>query len=174
MDLSGYVGTLNLLGDENRIRMCALLRERELSVTDLVRVTGISQSRVSTHLARLREAIGKISGVEQVELNGRPGRATLRIRGKADAATLIVAAKSAGFDLQPPPLRSFIATGSSRDEDIGRLREALRKLDGMEQFEVRGQNGGATVHVQGDMKGSDLVSAAKSVGVVTCVASGRR
>src|SRR5271163_2379220 len=55
MNLSGYVGTLNLLGDESRIRLCALLRERELSVTDLVRVTGISQSRVSTHLARLRE-----------------------------------------------------------------------------------------------------------------------
>ncbi len=55
MDLSGYVGTLNLLGDESRIRLCALLRERELSVGDLVRVTGISQSRVSTHLARLRE-----------------------------------------------------------------------------------------------------------------------
>lgn len=53
--LSQYVGTLNLLGDESRIRLCALLRERELSVTDLVRVTGISQSRVSTHLARLRE-----------------------------------------------------------------------------------------------------------------------
>jgi ArsR family transcriptional regulator len=55
MDLSGYVDTLNILGDENRIRLCALLRERELSVTDLVRITGISQSRVSTHLARLRE-----------------------------------------------------------------------------------------------------------------------
>jgi SAM-dependent methyltransferase len=55
MNLSGCVGALNILGDENRIRLCALLRERELSVTDLVRVTGISQSRVSTHLARLRE-----------------------------------------------------------------------------------------------------------------------
>lgn len=55
MDLSQYVGALNLLGDESRMRLCALLRERELSVTDLVRVTGISQSRVSTHLARLRE-----------------------------------------------------------------------------------------------------------------------
>lgn len=55
MDLATYVGTLNLLGDESRIRLCALLRDRELSVTDLVRVTGISQSRVSTHLARLRD-----------------------------------------------------------------------------------------------------------------------
>src|SRR6478735_8960601 len=56
MALSHYVETLNLLGDESRIRLCALLRERELCVTDLVRVTGIAQSRVSTHLGRLREA----------------------------------------------------------------------------------------------------------------------
>lgn len=56
MVLTQFVETLNLLGDESRIRLCALLRERELCVTDLVRVTGISQSRVSTHLGRLREA----------------------------------------------------------------------------------------------------------------------
>jgi ArsR family transcriptional regulator len=56
MGLSRYVETLSLLGDESRIRLCALLSGRELCVTDLVRVTGISQSRVSTHLGRLREA----------------------------------------------------------------------------------------------------------------------
>jgi len=54
--LTQFVETLNLLGDESRLRLCALLREHELCVTDLVRVTGISQSRVSTHLGRLREA----------------------------------------------------------------------------------------------------------------------
>src|SRR5580704_13293717 len=56
MELSRYIDTLSLLGDESRLRLCALLRERELCVTDLVRVTGIAQSRVSTHLGRLREA----------------------------------------------------------------------------------------------------------------------
>src|SRR5688572_16503524 len=56
MSLSAYVDTLNALGDESRLRLCALLRERELCVTDLVRVTGMAQSRVSTHLGRLREA----------------------------------------------------------------------------------------------------------------------
>ena len=54
--LAHYIDTLTLLGDESRLRLCALLRERELCVTDLVRVTGIAQSRVSTHLGRLREA----------------------------------------------------------------------------------------------------------------------
>ncbi len=56
MGLAHYVETLNLLGDESRLRLCALLRERELCVSDLVRVTGLAQSRVSTHLGRLREA----------------------------------------------------------------------------------------------------------------------
>lgn len=56
MNLSRCVETLSLLGDESRLRLCALLRERELCVSDLVQVTGISQSRVSTHLGRLREA----------------------------------------------------------------------------------------------------------------------
>ena len=44
MDLAQYVNALNLLGDESRLRLCALLRERQLSVSDLVRVTGLSQS----------------------------------------------------------------------------------------------------------------------------------
>ncbi len=56
MELSRCVETLSLLGDESRLRLCALLRDRELCVSDLVQVTGISQSRVSTHLGRLREA----------------------------------------------------------------------------------------------------------------------
>jgi SAM-dependent methyltransferase len=56
MGLGDYVETFSLFGDESRLRLCALLRDRELWVTDLVRVTGIAQSRVSTHLGRLRDA----------------------------------------------------------------------------------------------------------------------
>ncbi len=54
--LARTLETLTALGDENRLRLCMLLAERELNVGDLVRVTGIAQSRVSTHLGRLREA----------------------------------------------------------------------------------------------------------------------
>src|SRR5690242_19654000 len=58
MSLGAYVETFSLFGDESRLRLCALLRDRELCVTHLVRVTGIAQSRVSTHLGRLREPGG--------------------------------------------------------------------------------------------------------------------
>ena len=56
MSLGRYVDTFNTLGEESRIRLCMLLRERELCVGDLVRVTGMPQPRVSTHLGHLRNA----------------------------------------------------------------------------------------------------------------------
>lgn len=56
MRLDRSVEALSLLADESRLRLCVLLLERELCVGDLVKITGLSQSRVSTHLGRLREA----------------------------------------------------------------------------------------------------------------------
>ena len=50
MTLAHRVATLNLLGDESRLRLCALLRERELSVGDLVRVTGLTANALWTTL----------------------------------------------------------------------------------------------------------------------------
>lgn len=56
MTLARTIETLTVLGDETRLRLCALLRDRELCVGELVQVTGLAQSGVSTHLGRLREA----------------------------------------------------------------------------------------------------------------------
>ncbi|GAB4171087.1 MAG: metalloregulator ArsR/SmtB family transcription factor [Wenzhouxiangellaceae bacterium] len=45
-----------MLGDPTRLRLLALLDEEELTVAELARITRLAQPRVSTHLARLREA----------------------------------------------------------------------------------------------------------------------
>jgi ArsR family transcriptional regulator len=45
-----------LLGDPTRLRLLALLEREELTVAELAQVTRLAQPRVSTHLARLREA----------------------------------------------------------------------------------------------------------------------
>lgn len=47
---------LRLLGDPSRVRLLALLAGRELSVAELTQATRLSQSRVSAHLSRLKEA----------------------------------------------------------------------------------------------------------------------
>lgn len=45
-----------MLGDSTRLRLLSLLEAEELTVAELARVTRLAQPRVSTHLARLREA----------------------------------------------------------------------------------------------------------------------
>ncbi len=45
-----------VLGDPTRVRLVAVLGHEPLTVAELTQVTGLAQSRVSTHLGRLREA----------------------------------------------------------------------------------------------------------------------
>lgn len=58
MTLSLEAGTelCSLLADSSRLRLLLLLEAHELSVAELTEITGLAQSRVSTHLARLRRA----------------------------------------------------------------------------------------------------------------------
>jgi ArsR family transcriptional regulator len=55
--LEAQVSLLQTFADPTRLRLLALLAdEHELTVGELTTVTGLAQSRVSTHLGRLREA----------------------------------------------------------------------------------------------------------------------
>jgi SAM-dependent methyltransferase len=58
MTLSLEQGTAlcRLLADTSRLRLLLLLESHELTVAELTEVTRLAQSRVSTHLARLRRA----------------------------------------------------------------------------------------------------------------------
>ncbi len=56
MDLEANTALMSLFADPTRLRLLALLAREELTVTELTRVTRLSQSRVSTHLGKLRDA----------------------------------------------------------------------------------------------------------------------
>ena len=56
MDFEAHTALLTLFADPTTVRLLALLAVEELTVAELTRVTGLSQSRVSSHLGRLREA----------------------------------------------------------------------------------------------------------------------
>ena len=47
---------LGLLAEPSRVRLLALLADNELTVNELTSITELGQSRVSTHLGKLREA----------------------------------------------------------------------------------------------------------------------
>jgi ubiquinone/menaquinone biosynthesis C-methylase UbiE/DNA-binding transcriptional ArsR family regulator len=56
MLLGEATALLRLLSDPTRVRLLALLRREELTVAELSSVLGLAQPRVSTHLAKLKEA----------------------------------------------------------------------------------------------------------------------
>ena len=56
MDLAATSALLRLLSDSTRVRLLALLEREELTVAELSAVLHLAQPRVSTHLAKLKEA----------------------------------------------------------------------------------------------------------------------
>lgn len=56
MDLATTSNLLRLLADPTRVRLLSILRHEELTVAELSAILHLAQPRVSTHLAKLREA----------------------------------------------------------------------------------------------------------------------
>jgi len=56
MDLEAWSTRLKTFADATRVRLLVLLEREELTVAELAAVTGLAQPRVSTHLAKLKEA----------------------------------------------------------------------------------------------------------------------
>src|SRR4051794_4337702 len=54
--LGAAMATMQLLAEPSRVRLLALLAEEELTVAELVAISEMAQSSVSTHLGKLREA----------------------------------------------------------------------------------------------------------------------
>src|SRR5687768_6824050 len=54
--VAATVELLRLFGDATRVRLAALLERDELTVAEITKITDLPQSRVSTHLGKLREA----------------------------------------------------------------------------------------------------------------------
>ena len=56
MDLEAWSSRLKVLADPTRVRLLALLEGEELTVAELSGITRLAQPRVSTHLAKLKDA----------------------------------------------------------------------------------------------------------------------
>src|SRR5436309_327929 len=54
--MASIVKSLRLLADETRLRLLLLLQQEELSVVEIQEILGMGQSRISSHLAQLKQA----------------------------------------------------------------------------------------------------------------------
>lgn len=136
-----------------------------------------SGSTMAADLARLRAALLKVTGVEQVDLLPRPGGVTLHIRGPQTGTLFATAARAVGYNLRTMSVRTYLATGSSADTDLTRLREALTKASDVELVELGKSNGAPVLRIRGEASAPALIAVARTVGfemlpVSSYVASG--
>jgi ubiquinone/menaquinone biosynthesis C-methylase UbiE/DNA-binding MarR family transcriptional regulator len=102
---------LRLLADPSRLRILLLVEREELSVAELQEILGMGQSRISTHLAQLKQA----------------GLVEDRRNGKSILYQLNRAAQSNGFAQMLGVLRQAAAEIPEAGEDSEALRLALRR-----------------------------------------------
>ncbi len=102
---------LRLLADPSRLRILLLVEREELSVAELQEILGMGQSRISTHLAQLKNA----------------GLLEDRRNGKSILYRLKQSALSNGFSEMLGVLRQAAAEIPEAEQDSEALRLALRR-----------------------------------------------
>ncbi len=102
---------LRLLADPSRLRILLLVEREELSVAELQEILGMGQSRISTHLAQLKNA----------------GLVEDRRNGKSILYRLKQSALSNGFSEMLGVLRQAAAEIPEAEQDSEALRLALRR-----------------------------------------------
>ncbi|HVR81868.1 MAG TPA: metalloregulator ArsR/SmtB family transcription factor [Luteimonas sp.] len=126
MDLEGWSNRLKVFADATRVRLLSLLEGEELTVAELSAITQLAQPRVSTHLAKLKEA-GLV----------RDRRAGVSAYYRFDEATL---------DSTQRALWMSISTGS--DDPL--LRQDAERVPGVLAMRAADQNWADSV--AGDME----------------------
>jgi len=87
--------TLKLLADSTRLRIINLLKREELSVAELQEILGMGQSRISSHLALLRQGELVVD-----RKDGKRSYYTLSDRMRASEQQLIDAACASAYELE--------------------------------------------------------------------------
>lgn len=113
-------------------------------------------------LSRLREALTGVAGVDKVAFGQDEAGLAVRIAGIAPTPEVTAAAGGAGFSLRQ--LEAYVAAGPSEAASLAKLRKALSQVAGVEQVEMEGLRGGATLLIYGDVKDAALRTAANSHG----------
>jgi ArsR family transcriptional regulator len=109
--MASILKNMRLLADPSRLRILLLVEREELSVAELQEILGMGQSRISTHLAQLKQA----------------GLVEDRRNGKSILYRLKPGAQSNGFAQMLSVLRQAAAEIPEAGEDSEALRLALRR-----------------------------------------------
>jgi ArsR family transcriptional regulator len=92
--MASILKSLRLLGDPGRLRILLLVEQEELSVAELQEILGMGQSRISTHLAQLKQA-----GLVEDRRNGKSILYRLKATESKNFARLIEVLRHAADEI---------------------------------------------------------------------------
>ena len=92
--MASILKTLKLLADPSRLRILMLVEREELSVAELQEILTMGQSRISTHLAQLKQA-----GLVEDRRNGKSSLYRLNGAGSKSFAELMKVAREAATEI---------------------------------------------------------------------------
>jgi hypothetical protein len=138
----------------------------------------VAGARTDADLARLQAAPAKAPGAGQVQARLQPdGTAIIRVFGAATDDALAAAAKASGFELKPfqrpgrpggqpgAGYQLFSVTGTPTPQDEEKLRQALARVEGIGEFQLRRTPRGLMLGVPaGKVKPETVLAAAKAAG----------
>jgi ArsR family transcriptional regulator len=110
--MASILKSLRLLADPGRLRVLLLLEREELSVAELQEILGMGQSRISTHLAQLKQA-----GLVEDRRNGKSILYRLKVTGSKTFAQLLDVLRQASDEIP------------EAEDDKDALRLALRRRE---------------------------------------------
>lgn len=109
--MASILKNLRLAADPSRLRILLLLEREELSVAELQEILGMGQSRISTHLAQLKQA-----GLLEDRRNGKSVLYRIKPSGQSNGLSQVMGV-----------LRQAAAEIPEASEDSEALRLALRR-----------------------------------------------
>jgi ArsR family transcriptional regulator len=113
--MASILKNLRLLADPSRLRILLLVEREELSVAELQEILGMGQSRISTHLAQLKQA-----GLVEDRRHGKSILYRLKAQPRGDAKA---------FDQLLAVLREAAAEIPEAGQDADALRLALKRRE---------------------------------------------
>ena len=96
--MASILKNLRLLTDPSRLRILMLVEREELSVAELQEILAMGQSRISTHLAQLKQA-----GLVEDRRNGKSSLYRLNGAGSKSFAELMKVAREAASEIPEAP-----------------------------------------------------------------------
>ena len=113
--MASILKNLRLLADPSRLRILLLVEREELSVAELQEILGMGQSRISTHLAQLKQA-----GLVEDRRHGKSILYRLKAVPRGESKT---------FEQLLAVLREAAAEIPEAGQDLDALRLALRRRE---------------------------------------------